>query len=139
MVIKNYELIEYCRVFGNMVKSTAIKDINQQYKIFKIHKDLIKENQTLTSFRQQLERKYFVWSKDKGIEFDENNIPKLKPEMTMDDYITGLNELLMQTVDIDFRGFKIILKDLQPMVDAGELVAKDFIVLQSFVVENENE
>lgn len=137
MEIKNYELDEYCRVFGNLIKSTGIKNIKVQYDIFKIHKDLCNEQRSLISFRQGLEDKYFIRTKDGRIEVNENNIPRVQPGQNIDEYIRGLNDLFNQGVEVNFRNLQLTFESLQPLVDAGELVAKDFSVLEKFMVENE--
>lgn len=133
MVIKNMELEGYCRVFDKLLNSSKISDVKTQYNIFKACKSLRAEMIILNEFRKNLEDKYFVV--DNGIvRMDENNqYPVMKDGMELIDYVSDLNRLMTQIIHIDFPKIDITFDMLQPLVDDGLLVAKDFAVLENFM------
>lgn len=98
------------------------------FKMYSLYNFLTNKNSELITFREKLQKKYFIY-KENGVSIKDGN-PELNEGKVFEDYINELRELFSMEFDCPFDKF------LKPENFEGQKISiSDIAVLQPFIVE----
>lgn len=98
------------------------------FKMYSLYNFLTNKNSELITFREKLQKKYFIYKENVVVIKDGN--PELNEGKSFEDYITELKELFGMEFDCPFDKF------LKPENFEGQKISiSDIAVLQPFIVE----
>lgn len=127
-VIKNIELESYIKAFNKLYNIEFTDSVNS-YRIYKFLLKLNQEYASLIKYRNDLEKEYFEFD-DNGIVFEDNK-PKLLDGKDINTYLSKLNAVLNDELEIKMPDIKIRTEEI---VSSGLTIAPaDWHIFDRFI------